>query len=119
MGLLGAQAAGAWALAINGVAPSVAANARMIYQQRLRSVLEPLHNNEFVAIEPVFSPDQGLIARLTIAADRGRYVRDAEGYESLLSLGFENVSSEVIHGRLRIPYSHIILTATHSDQKLE
>lgn len=70
-------------------------------------------NGRFVAIEPVFSPDQGLIARLTIAADRGRYVRDAEGYESLLSLGFKNVSSEVIHGRLRIPYSHAILTATH------
>ena len=71
-------------------------------------------NGRFVAIEPVFSPDQGLIARLTIAADRGRYVRDVEGYESLLSLGFGNVSSVVIHGRLRIPYSHVILTATHS-----
>jgi SAM-dependent methyltransferase len=70
-------------------------------------------SGRFVAIEPVFSPDQGLIPRLIIAADRGRYVRDTEGYESLLSLGFENVSSKVIHGRLRIPYSHVILTATH------
>ena len=30
MGLLGAQAAGAWALAINGVAPSVAASAKPV-----------------------------------------------------------------------------------------
>ena len=71
-------------------------------------------SGRFVAIEPVFSPDQGIIARLIIASDRGRYVRDVEGYESLLSLGFENVHSEVIHGRLRIPYSHVILTATHA-----
>ena len=70
-------------------------------------------NGRFVAIEPVFSPDQGIIARLIIAADRGRHVRDVEGYEAVLSLGFENVSSEVIHGRLRVPYSHVVLTATH------
>lgn len=70
-------------------------------------------DGRFVAIEPVFSPDQGIIARLTIAADRGRYVRDVEGYESLLSPGFEEVTSQVIHGRLRIPYSHVILTAKH------
>ena len=70
-------------------------------------------NGRFVAIEPVFSPEQGIIARLIIAADRGRYVRDVEGYESLLTSGFQNVKSKVIHGRLRIPYSHVILTAAH------
>jgi len=70
-------------------------------------------NGRFVAIEPVFSPDQGIIARLIIASDRGRHVRDVEGYESVMSLGFKNISSEVIHGRLRIPYSHVVLTATH------
>lgn len=71
-------------------------------------------SGRFVAVEPVFAPDQRLSARLIIAADRGRFVRDAEGYKTLLRTGFNNVSSEVIHGRLRIPYSHVVLTCKHS-----
>ena len=67
----------------------------------------------FVAIEPVFTPDQRLSARLIIASDRGRYVRDEEGYINLLKSGFGNVTGDVVHGRLRIPYSHIILTGQH------
>jgi ubiquinone/menaquinone biosynthesis C-methylase UbiE len=63
----------------------------------------------FVAIEPVFAPEQRLSARLLIASDRGRFVRDAEGYTSLLKTGFRDVNAEVIHGRLRIPYSHVVL----------
>lgn len=32
---------------------SVAAAARRLYAERLRGLLEPLHNDEFVAIEPI------------------------------------------------------------------
>lgn len=67
-------------------------------------------DGRFVAIEPVFSPDQRLSARLLIASDRGRYVRDVDGYMNLLKVGFENVDGAVVHGRLRIPYSHVVLT---------
>jgi SAM-dependent methyltransferase len=70
-------------------------------------------NGRFVAVEPVFAPDQRLSARLTIAADRGRYVRDAEGYVSLLEIGFKTVEAQVLHGRLRIPYSHVILSCSN------
>jgi SAM-dependent methyltransferase len=71
-------------------------------------------SGRFVAIEPVFSPDQRLSARLIIASDRGRFVRDKDGYLNLLKSGFSNVHGEVVHGRLRIPYSHVILTCKHS-----
>jgi cyclopropane fatty-acyl-phospholipid synthase-like methyltransferase len=71
-------------------------------------------SGRFVAIEPVFSPDQRLSARLIIASDRGRFVRDKDGYLNLLRLGFDDVNGEVIHGRLRIPYSHVVLTCKHS-----
>lgn len=64
----------------------------------------------FVAIEPVFDSSQGLLARLIIAADRGRYVRDKDGYVFLLQNGFSHVDTQIQHGRLRIPYSHVILT---------
>ena len=68
----------------------------------------------FVAMEPVFSPDQRLTARLIIASDRGRFVRDRDGYVNLLKSGFQNVEGQIVHGRLRIPYSHVILTCRNS-----
>jgi 2-polyprenyl-3-methyl-5-hydroxy-6-metoxy-1,4-benzoquinol methylase len=71
-------------------------------------------DGRFVAMEPVFSPDQRLTARLIIASDRGRFVRDKDGYVNLLTSGFQNVEGKVVHGRLRIPYSHVILTCKHS-----
>ena len=67
---------------------------------------------KFVALEPVFHPDQRLLARLLIASDRGRFVRDCEGYEHLLGGYFSTVSSSVVNGLLRIPYSHVVLQGT-------
>lgn len=70
-------------------------------------------SGRFVALEPVFCPNQKLSARLLIASDRGRYVRDIEGYATLLSTGFSKVEGQVVHGRLRIPYSHAVMTCSH------
>jgi|688.fasta_scaffold13632_5 SAM-dependent methyltransferase len=72
------------------------------------------NSGRMVALEPVFSPDQRLSARLIIASDRGRYVRDADGYKGLLKVGFDNVQADVVHGLLRIPYSHVVLTCRHT-----
>lgn len=81
--------------------------------ERLAKAVNPLlaPGGRFVALEPVFDAEQGLIARLLIAADRGRYARDVEGYRSLIQKGFEEVDTEVVHNLLRIPYSHVVLTA--------
>ena len=69
-------------------------------------------SGKFVALEPVFDSDQRLLARLLIAADRGRFVRDSEGYEHLLKEYFSEVTSSVVTGLLRIPYSHVFLEAS-------
>jgi SAM-dependent methyltransferase len=66
----------------------------------------------FVALEPVFDPDQPLLARLTIAADRGRFARDEEGYRALLADTFGSVETTIVSGLLRIPYTHVLLSAT-------
>lgn len=80
----------------------------------LAALIQPLLSptGRFVAMEPVFDPEQGLTARLTIAADRGRFARDEEGYRNLLASSFGSVRSEIVTGMLRIPYTHVILTAT-------
>lgn len=79
----------------------------------LVALIRPLisSNGRFVAMEPVFDPDQGLTARLTIAADRGRFARDEEGYRTLLETAFTKVDTSIVSGMLRIPYTHVILTA--------
>ena len=38
---------------IRGNQESVASAAKKLYEERLREILEPAHNDEFVAIEPV------------------------------------------------------------------
>ena len=72
-------------------------------------VLKP--GGRFVALEPVFTENQGVIARLTIAADRGRFARDQEGYERLLEPHFRQVRCEIHQDLLRIPYTHICISA--------
>jgi SAM-dependent methyltransferase len=75
----------------------------------IRSLLNP--SGRFVAIEPVFTSTQRLSARIAIAADRGRHVRDEDGYRHLLDSTFGNVESKVVSGLLRIPYTHLVITA--------
>lgn len=79
----------------------------------LASQVAPLltEKGRFVALEPVFDPDQRLTARLLIASDRGRYVRDAAGYAALLGTALPHVSSEVYGDLLRVPYSHLLIEA--------
>ena len=87
------------------------ASADVIHLSRLiASLLTP--SGRFVAIEPVFTSSQGLSARMVIAADRGRHVRDEDGYRHLVESTFANVQSKVVNGLLRIPYTHVVLTMT-------
>jgi len=79
--------------------------------ENVRSVLAT--NGRFIALEPVFTPEQGLLARLTIAADRGRFARDQEGYEAILSRHFCRVQSTIHSDLIRIPYTHIVMTCTN------
>ena len=81
--------------------------------RELAELIRPLLSatGRFVAMEPVFDPDQRLTARLTIAADRGRFARDEEGYRYLLDTSFPKVDTTIVSGMLRIPYTHVIITA--------
>lgn len=64
------------------------------------------------AIDPVFHPKQNVLARLAAALDRGRHVRDCEGYCTLLrSGGLSRIEPWIRTDMLRIPYSHHIVRA--------
>ena len=95
---------------ISGVLHHLPSDAILTLARNVRSLLTPA--GKFVALEAVFDPEQSLLARIAVASDRGRYVRDREGYERILENVFSHVDSSTAEGMLRIPYSHIVLTAT-------
>ncbi len=75
--------------------------------EALPSVLKP--GGRFVAAEPVFDPEQRATARVLAALDRGRYVRDQRGYESLVAPWFDETLTDVRHDLFWFPYSHCII----------
>ncbi len=84
----------------------------------VRSIGQQISNllavgGRFVAMEPVFDSEQRLSARLIIASDRGRFVRDSEGYCSLLQPSFQEISVTILSDALRIPYTHAVIQANH------
>lgn len=62
-----------------------------------------------VTVDPVFDPAQRTTARVLAALDRGRYVRDAGGYQRLVGEHLSVIRAEVRHDLLVMPYSHCII----------
>jgi 2-polyprenyl-3-methyl-5-hydroxy-6-metoxy-1,4-benzoquinol methylase len=78
--------------------------------QALSGTLVP--SGRFVAAEPVWDPDQRTTARVLVALDRGRFVRDENRLVELLSPWFSKVSCETRHDLFWFPYTHCMITAT-------
>lgn len=62
-----------------------------------------------VALDCVRRRGQHPIARLLIALDRGRFVRDAPGYTALARGAFAQVETNTYDNLLRVPYSHFVM----------
>ena len=63
---------------------------------------------KIVSVDPIFTPDQGLISRLLAASDRGAYVRSIDEYHSLFNKDVEIRQTEIREDWLRIPYTHYV-----------
>ena len=70
------------------------------------------NNGRLVTIDPTFVPKQSRFAKWLIKRDRGMNVRRPEEQQPLVQARFANVTFEVRTDLLRIPYTHLILTAT-------
>jgi 2-polyprenyl-3-methyl-5-hydroxy-6-metoxy-1,4-benzoquinol methylase len=66
----------------------------------------------YIAAEPVWDPEQQTTARVLAALDRGRFVREQERYEELISPWFAKTTSEIRHDLFWFPYTHCMITAT-------
>jgi SAM-dependent methyltransferase len=62
-----------------------------------------------VTLDCVRRRGQHPIARLLIALDRGRFVRDTPGYTALARREFAHVETNGYDDLLRLPYSHLVM----------
>jgi cyclopropane fatty-acyl-phospholipid synthase-like methyltransferase len=59
-----------------------------------------------ITVDPVRHAGQSWVSRLLMACDRGRAVRDAEGYLRLLRDTFPDAQGQLFTDLLPVPYSH-------------
>jgi len=76
----------------------------------LSSAHECLRENGFIyALEPAFMPRQSLASLFFMKMDRGRYIRDIQGWKILCSKCFDLVEVDPLPNALRIPYHKVTL----------
>jgi SAM-dependent methyltransferase len=79
-------------------------------EQLFRIALAALRpGGRFVTLDGCYVDDQSPIARFLISRDRGRFVRDQQGYLGIATKVFSNIRPFVRHDLLRIPYTHLIM----------
>lgn len=66
----------------------------------------------FCTFDPCFTEEQGLIARLLTASDRGRYVRYPEHYVALLNERFSKIQMEKWPPGTVLPFSVTVVIAS-------
>ena len=82
------------------------AQARAVVQLA-RAVVRP--GGRLVTIDPCYVRGQSPIAKFLKDHDRGRHIRDAEGYRQLFAPQ-DSVETVVLSGMLRVPYTMIVAT---------
>jgi SAM-dependent methyltransferase len=75
----------------------------------LTRVMKP--DARLIVAENAWTADQATTARVLIALDRGRNVREPSGYERLIGGEFDVVRTTVRHDLLRFPYTYVIFEA--------
>jgi len=69
-------------------------------------------DGKLVRVDPVFHPDQRLVTRLLMAADRGKFVRHPAHYRLIAEGLFGDVATTVRTGLLSFPYTHFVMEMT-------
>jgi SAM-dependent methyltransferase len=99
------------ALALGVVHHLDGAEAQQLFQLA-HAALRP--GGKLVTLDGVFAPRQSPVARYLVRHDRGKFVRDENGYVQIASQVFPTVKATVRHDLLRIPYTHIIMECVRS-----
>jgi SAM-dependent methyltransferase len=66
-------------------------------------------HGRLVTLDPCVVEGQSPIAKFFVSRDRGRYVRDAKAYQTLMSHVFNSIAIDVRHDLARFPYTHLAM----------
>ena len=66
-------------------------------------------NSKLLTEDPIFVKNQNFIARFLISKDRGKNVREKEGYLNLINTQFKKLKFKILHQSF-IPYTWFITT---------
>jgi cyclopropane fatty-acyl-phospholipid synthase-like methyltransferase len=78
--------------------------------EHARDALKP--GGRLVTLDGCVVDGQSPVARRLLRMDRGKHVRTRDEYVRLASRAFSDVTSEIHHDMLRIPFTHIIMVMT-------
>ncbi len=73
-------------------------------------------DGRLITLDTGFTENQPFIARLLAKLDRGASVRTPEAYVLLAERHFRDVNIAVMHDRMRVPYTHVIMTCQQPRQ---
>jgi SAM-dependent methyltransferase len=69
-----------------------------------------------LTLDPVFEPEQSMLARYIISKDRGTAVRKEMAYKELALQVFPNVKVNIDKNPLRIPYTGIVMVCSAEEE---
>ena len=67
-----------------------------------------------LTLDPCLVDGQHWITRRLIELDRGRNIRNTEGYQALAAQSFSQAKLAIRHDLLRVPYTHLIMECRKS-----
>lgn len=84
-------------------------------------VLESIHGmlkpgGQMISIDPVYHDNQHWFARWLKSRDSGQNIRTEAEYVALVKPRFRETTATTVTGKLRVPYSHCIVSATRRDE---
>jgi len=67
---------------------------------------------KFLAVDPVYHQGQHFFAKWMCDRDSGQDIRTEDGYKLTAKTVFKKVETQICTDKLRIPYSHCVITAS-------
>lgn len=95
---------------MNGVMHHIADETLRELLRNVRTVLRP--GATLFVLEPCYRPGQHAFAKWLLDNDRGDYIRNEEGYHTILSNAFERVRMIIREDFARVPYTFVVGLAT-------
>ena len=72
-------------------------------------------NGRLVCLEAAYLAHQTRLSKWIVSTDRGRFVRSEQEWKDLLSRAFNNYSTWILTGLIRIPYTHIVIECVNEE----